>query len=924
MGEIAAEAVDACRFVQKSGLGTVHRCVPLKGEWTLPSGQATQPWLCQTALGVWIAGAVDDVGKVLDLLAAHPSSYEERLLGDRLTAGLLSFSVPYGKGSDARDAIALGRLLRDATHPVYSDLPKPAGPWVEDTTGLEQVWMAAQLAPEDPILAWLHTSTPAQLAQAIAAGPKATWRLLITRDRTLLVAISRLGDVGVLDLPCLPLEVIEQTGRNEVVCGDFSWQTTLTNGNRFLWIATLTGLSGEARLREAARLAAKPRAADGYALAERLLSTLHETTGPLDALFRATLEARELSSKANSGRPTRTEEELDAICRDAVRALRAESSDSTALADWLLGWTPPIELANAVLEACLVEGDTGPESAWSLDYHHALRNRVVGESTDRFERTEADISLAEHLLYAGQNDDALRLLEPRLASLPDEDLAAVLPPLGADLTSGEGGQPAHIRVLELLVLARGGPERADVSALASLARHQPLVRQRLVELVEATAGGNLGHRAARALQILDPGGLSTPPVFAPSAGRGLSPEMVETVRHPVAREDGALARVQAALAKVQPPDFGVLRRYCERLHERNAPLAVNAVADACVLLGMPAVPAFVSVGERQVGVRSHEQPEPFLLIGGAHLDPASGLYMAEPELRFAIGCEVAHLRFQHSRITSDEIWAGVWDKGAMAITATASILPFLRFLPVDLIGHDRTYRAVKSVVPESWLRAIYKVDDVARLAAAIPSDLGRLGEAGAGALEAAKGAADRVQSAGTWMRGAPPAQIAAGPLDLSPDDARLIAAHRVMQITADRAGLLLCGDLGAAVRAMFLLQTRLLPELTVAERIGLDDALRRRDGNGHPVLPDLTVRIAALTAFWLSDDYARLRGAMGALDHLPIAAPLPPPPLEPEEVAASLDVVPATEPEVPATEPEAPTTEPEVPATEPKVPATEE
>ena len=243
-----------------------------------------------------------------------------------------------------------------------------------------------------------------------------------------------------------------------------------------------------------------------------------------------------------------------------------------------------------------------------------------------------------------------------------------------------------------------------------------------------------------------------------------------------------------------------------------------------------------------------------------------------------------HLRFQHSRVTSDEVWAGVWDKSATALTATATVLPFLRFLPVDLIGKDRTYRAVQSVVPASWLRAIYKVDDAARLVDAVPGDLGRLGDAGAGAIEAAKGAADKVQTASGWFRpSAPPPTPPAGPVDLTPEDQRLIAAHRVMQMTADRAGLVLCGDLGAAIRAMFLLQTRLLPELVVAERIGLSEALGRRDGDGRPVLPELTVRIAALTAFWLSDDYARLRGALGALDHLPIAEARPAPALEPEE-----------------------------------------
>ena len=578
MGEIAAEAVDTCRFVQKQGHGTVHRCVRLKGPLTLPSGASAQPWLCQTAQGVWIAGSEGDVGVAIDLLAAHPSSYQERLLGDQLAAGLLRFSVPYGRGREARDAIALGRLLRDATHPVYSELPSPSGPWVDECSRLDQVWMAAQIAPDDPILVWLHTGTPATMDGALSASPRAAWRLLITRDRAQLVAISTLGDVAELPLATVPLEVIEQTGRNEVVCGSAAWQTTLGNGARFLDIATLTGLNGEARLREAARVAARPGTTAGHALSERILASLREEEHALDGLYKATLAARASDSKE----PAKTAEDLVQIATAAVAALRESADDSTSLTEWLLGWSPPLDLAQAVLGACLREGDSSAQSAWSLDYHHALRNRIVGESSDRFVRTEADIALAEHLLYAGEEEAAARLLEPRLASLPDEDLATVVPPPDAVLTKGEGGQPAHIRVLELLVLARGGPDRADVSALASLARHQPLVKARLEALVEATAGGNLGHRAQRALDMLEPAGLRAPPIFSGITGAGAAaragrvpappshPGRRGAGAHPVRSRKGAAARLRRAPPLLRAPSraecAGRHRRRGRRLH----------------------------------------------------------------------------------------------------------------------------------------------------------------------------------------------------------------------------------------------------------------------------------------------------------------------------------------------------------------------
>ena len=878
MGEIAAEAVDTCRFLQESGHGTVHRCVPLRGDLTLPNGRTAAPWLCQTPQGVWVAAAQGTEGKLLDVLAAHPVGYEERLLGDRLTVGLLRFSVPYGKATAAREALAMGRLLRDADFPVFSDLPKPSGPWIEELSALEQVWLTVHIAPTDPVLAWLHTSSPARMDDAFLHGGAPAWRLLVTRDKASLVAISNVGDVAVRPLSRVSLEVVEQTGRNSVIAGDLAWSTTLTNGSRFIWVAPLPELNGSDRVREAARILARPGRSEGRRVAARLLAGLESEAHPLDALVQATLNPEASDAP-------------EALAGRVVDALRSDPSSGHRLADWMTGWEPPLPMARTVLNAALSSAESPEEAAWSLAYHEAYRNRLVADSDDRFARTEADISLAEHYLFAGQPDAAVRLLQPRLAALPNEDLASVLPPVGARLTAGEGGQPVHIRVLELLVRARRAQHAVDTQTLATLARHQPLVASRLDALVDTLEAGNLRRRAARTRAILSPGGLATPPIFQALPSRGLPAAMVALLPHPVARTGGALAKVQAALAKVTPPDVGVLRRYCERLTPRVSEHAVAAVADACVMLGLPAVPAFVSAGEHRTGLRSHEEPEPFLLIGADHLASDSDLRLTPTELRFAIGAEVAHLRFQHSRITSDEVWAGVWDKGAAALTTTASLLPFLRYLPVDAIGHNRTYRVVRTVVPERWLRAIYGVTDATRLAAAVPGDLGKLADAAAGTFEAASGTASRLTGVTRSTGAAPRDPVQA---DISLDDRRLIAAHRVMQITADRAGLVLCGDLGAAIRSMFVVQSHLRPELSVAERLGLADALGRTNAEGHPLLGDLAVRVAALAAFWLSDDYARLRDAIGATDHLAVASPAAQSrPLEPDEEPARLHSVPS-------------------------------
>jgi hypothetical protein len=82
-----------------------------------------------------------------------------------------------------------------------------------------------------------------------------------------------------------------------------------------------------------------------------------------------------------------------------------------------------------------------------------------------------------------------------------------------------------------------------------------------------------------------------------------------------------------------------------------------------------------------------------------------------------------------------------------------------------------------------------------------------------------------------------------------------------MQLSADRAGLVLAGDLVAAVRAMVRLSPEPAAE-TFDESGELATFLLERDGSGGLVRELLAVRVAALIAFWLTRAFASLVSAL--------------------------------------------------------------
>jgi hypothetical protein len=85
----------------------------------------------------------------------------------------------------------------------------------------------------------------------------------------------------------------------------------------------------------------------------------------------------------------------------------------------------------------------------------------------------------------------------------------------------------------------------------------------------------------------------------------------------------------------------------------------------------------------------------------------------------------------------------------------------------------------------------------------------------------------------------------------------LILAHRLVQLSADRAGLLAAEQLAPSLRAVLLTRTEYGSLLDTAFEHGLFHALALRQGEG-PAFVNLSVRVRALIAFYLAPDFDAL------------------------------------------------------------------
>ncbi len=675
---------------------------------------------------------------------------------------------------------------------------------------VSRAFLSGLLDPDELLLAIRETDEDAPVESPIAPGSSGTGSLVVTDWRIARVVLSLLGDHRVEPLDGVRLTLDESLGRTDVLAGSFRWR--IHRGDVEVWRELLTALEldGAARVRAFARFNWLGRTDSASLSFCRTLLERGASEGDPLATMAAFMLAHESSDAW--GLP----DDVD----PAISALANLQPPPDALAAMWRNFRLSPDAGIVLLDRLKGHGDDA--EPWALVLHERVHARLTELRPDPKRLARADVELAEHLLRSGQRERARELLEARLLELPSEELLGLLPGEDADLTAGAGGQVLRIRVFELLAEARATPSGPCVRALSELARLQPLVGSRVRALHQA-AVGELRDRAAAVLAVLGPGGLARrePTGDLPEAAP-LSETLLESVLpHPAARAESAvLGRVQSLLAAVPEPDHGTLLEYVEPISAARQAKATRALMNAARLLRVERMQGFVSRGKKGVGTRAYEGPPAFVLVGVRHLDDDPEYGMTETELGFAIATEVAHVAYGHARVTSSEIWRGLFDRSREGFDLLLGVLPLFKSYRVA----ERAYQVLQKI-PTSTLKRVIGGASAVRNRLASRPDLGVAHES------------DDVLSA------------------MHED---LVATARVMQLTADRAGLVACRDLGAALRAMLLVRPDHRKELAVAERDGVLALLRERRADGRFAHQDLAVRVAALCAFTLSDDYARL------------------------------------------------------------------
>lgn len=409
-----------------------------------------------------------------------------------------------------------------------------------------------------------------------------------------------------------------------------------------------------------------------------------------------------------------------------------------------------------------------------------------------------------------QYQKAISYYEYTIENLKDDSILELISDTKTNVLNGEDCNPLRIQLLEQLLEIKTILNKNTDAELIELAILQPLAPERLTALIGANL---LSEKTNTILSLFLQAPFTSDEIISSAKKEYQKEELYDlVVPNCFKKATGFMDSFNSILAQVNPPDYKQVTKFSEKLSSQNYPQAYNSLQQITEQLQMKEIESYIGTGTFEKGIIGVEGSPSFVIIGKNHLEVSHPDYLNITELTFGITQELTHILFQHTRITSKDVWRGAKNKGMDIAGTLLTALPI-----VSQVGGI----AGKFVNVSSLSNLLSGVDKI-----------GNVIEKGQTAIEYGSKITDRFQKN-------------------SNEQSNLLATSRLMEISADRVGLLLTKDLKSAVSVLVksMDDFELVKEKIIKQ--GLTDYLSQQNKDGDFVHQELIVRIKTLCSFYL-------------------------------------------------------------------------
>ncbi|MCH2192840.1 hypothetical protein [Kordia sp.] len=644
----------------------------------------------------------------------------------------------------------------------------------------------------------------------------ATWHFVLTSDRVFLLVKDAERNFFVVNVSSKNFSIQERTGKDLISSEKISFYTEFMNDTVYTQLLPVVTAKGNRLGVFGDVLANKYHKKEQHLqLASHLFQLQSITSDLLINELKADLIPYLKRLKV-------VHEQKEAILKVFAKHIPIHKSFGFNLVQVVTDWQLPLSEQRkllAILQPFQAKGFT----THTISFHEHVHTLFIETEKNAERIFEFNLNFAKHLKNAKRFSDAISIYRMIYASLPDDSITDLLPTKTTNIFNGEGGRQLKVTILEAILEMQQELNEDISEAIHALAELQPLVMTRIEALI---IHESQQHKAVIIKEILQAQTLTIENNIPENSYQPIEKKEIlqEVVPSCFKEAKGFFDAMNNFIAALNPPDYEAVISFSDRLNTENHPEILQRITAICNALQMEIPECYIGRGTYANAVIGVEGKPSFLIIGNDFLNPKSIRYLEPNALVFLITIELAHMYFEHSKITATDVWRGAADKGFSLVNMLLTVLPFA--------GNIGTIFGNVSDI-EKYGNILQRVEQVANVA-----------EKGKEVKELSE------------KYNLNPFSKKAATADSSQN---LLITSRLMEIVADKVALLFCNDLKAAAKGL-LVGTKFYEDYhPLIHQHGIQTFLSQTNAKDEFMHQELIIRLKSLCSFYLSDTFEALK-----------------------------------------------------------------
>ncbi|MCR5454258.1 MAG: hypothetical protein K6F33_04660 [Bacteroidales bacterium] len=641
-----------------------------------------------------------------------------------------------------------------------------------------------------------------------------------TKGSYLFVLDKNLQEKYIETLSTDPMKVKAEIGRDPVTCGSTKWMTNRDNDFLFDEVSRAHTLEPQDKLLMFSQLHYNMgENLEDREYASHLINIYAENDGSPFAKFAAKMIEFSVSL---SGKSEVINKVLAMQLIEYANSLLSDNEFEKKIVAFVGQFNfSSLELMSIIFVISRIKKQYDDVKAF-VEMMTALKKRFFECNNDSLDRAFVCISIAKKLNAIGAHKDAGKMAEEALDLCGDMSAATLAPGLHTTPDMPYAGPSLQYAALEELYAAAESDKDRYKFAI-EMAMLKPLIESNLSNAIKFVQNDDIKMRLNVAMSVFDTERFANYSYSSSQALEGKFSKIKPSTFMPACMgRKKTFSHFEDWVARVNPDkSISSVKSYGELVNTNNYHLLFEFDENLTKYFETD-VDVFI-LAKRNQGIISNDDGDTkYIIIDAELLDTDNANYMNGSELLFEMAREFASLRLGLSRLTCHPQWRNYSVNGVHSQDVISIFAPEPDFISSEVHRYTRILRFGELMSADNYFN--FDIDNATSAAEILEQTINTLKFAG--------NSPDNIK------------------------EAEYAALSLLTAMIADRAGLVVSGNLVTSIKAMIHNDSQLKgsnADLSAEGTVASISCTRGTDG--RPINYDFAMRLSALLSFYISTDY---------------------------------------------------------------------